>query len=64
MANKVTFTDEQLNAIVSMMEKQAFYDFYNGEFDSFITGDLAIDLDITHKEAREQMILVIKQMLS
>jgi len=62
--SKVSFTDEQVNAVLRMLEGQEFYDFYNGDFDKFITGDLQHDLNCSHEKVREAMKDRIKGMLS
>lgn len=50
--SNVTFTNEQMNAILNILETQRFADFYTGPFEDFITGDAEYKLNITHQESR------------
>lgn len=60
---KPEFTDEQILAILSMLERQRFADFYTGPFEDFITGDMVISQNITHKEARNEMLKEIRKLV-
>ena len=61
--SKVTFTDEQIEAVLQALERQAFADFYTGPFEDFITGDYAHRNKMSHDECRESMKKEIRKLV-
>lgn len=45
--------DEIISKILQALESQPFVNWYTGQFEDFITGDMAYNKKITNNEAKE-----------